>query len=104
MAPWKLPLVVAAIAVPIALSFLWVGPAVGLPVGSLVAFAIVVVAVKQRPRGAISPAPGETAAQRILVVAGTPLEDPSVVEQVSRAVSGRDSQLMLLAPARIGFL
>lgn len=104
MAPWKLPLVVAAIAVPIALSFLWVGPAVGLPVGSLVAFAIVIVAVRQRPRGAISSAPGAIPAQRILVVAATPLEDPAVIEEVAALVASQGSEVMVLAPAKIGFL
>lgn len=103
MSPWKLPLIVAAIAVPIALAFVLAGPAVGLPVGALVAVAIVFVAVKQRPRGAISSAPGTTPAQRILVVAAVPLEDPGAVEQISRA-AGRDSQVMILAPAQIGFL
>lgn len=103
MTPWKLPLVVAAIAVPIALSFLLVGPAVGLPVGALVAVAIVYIAVRQRPRGAIEPAAADRAEQRLLVVIADPLEDPAIVEQVSRA-GAAGSQVMLLAPARIGFL
>lgn len=104
MAPWKLPLIVAAIAVPIALAFVLVGPAVGLPVGALIAVAIVVVAVRQRPRGTISPAPGRVPAQRILVVAGTPLEDPAVVEEIAALVASSSSQVLVLAPARIGFL
>jgi hypothetical protein len=101
--PWKLPLVVAAIALPIALAFVLVGPAIGLPAGTLIAAALVVVAVRQRPRGAISSAPGATPARRILVVAAAPLEDPGAVEQIARAAGG-DSRLMVLAPARIGFL
>lgn len=104
MTPWKLPLLVAAIVVPIAVSFLWVGPAVGLPIGSLVAFAIVMVAVRQRPRGAISPAPGGTAAQRILVVAGAPIEDPAVLEEIADLVGSASSRVLVLAPAEIGFL
>lgn len=104
MAPWKLPLLVAAIVVPIAVSFLWVGPAVGLPIGSLVAFAIVMVAIRQRPRGAISSAPGGTTAQRILVVAGAPIEDPAVVEEIADLVGSASSQVLVLAPAKIGFL
>jgi hypothetical protein len=100
--PWKLPLVVAAIAVPIALSFLLAGPAVGLPVGALVAVAIVYIAVRQRPRGAIEPAAADSAEQRLLVVIADPLEDPAAVEQVSRAAG--DSRVLVLAPAQIGFL
>lgn len=103
MRPWKLPLIVAAIVVPIALSFLLLGPAVGLPVGALVAVVLVVVAVNQRPRGAIEPARAERLKQRLLVVVTDPLEDPAAVEQVSGAAAG-DAQVVLLAPARIGFL
>lgn len=103
MSPWKLPLIVAAIVVPIALSFLLLGPAVGLPVGALVAVVLVVVAVGQRPRGPIEPAPAERAEQRLLVVVADPLEDPVAVEQVSRAATG-DARVMLLAPAQFGFL
>lgn len=104
MTSWKLPLFVAAIVVPIALSFVWVGPAVGLPIGSLVAFAIVMVAVRQRPRGAISSAPGGTAEQRILVVAGAPVEEPAAVEEIADLVASASSQVLVLAPAEIGFL
>jgi hypothetical protein len=101
--PWKLPLVVAAIAVPIALSFLLVGPAMGLPVGALVAVAIVYIAVRQRPRGAIESAAAGRAERRLLIVIADPLEDPAAVEQVSRAATG-DVEVMVLAPAQIGFL
>lgn len=103
MTPWKLPLVVAAIAVPIALSFLLIGPSVGLPIGSLVAGALVVVAVRQRPRGVIESAEADRAEQRLLVAIADPLEDPSAVEQISRAAVGV-TEVMVLAPARIGFL
>lgn len=103
MSPWKLPLIVAAIVVPIALSFLLVGPSVGLPIGALVAGALVVVAVRQRPRGAIESAAAPRAEQRLLVVIADPLEDPAAVERISEAAAG-DSAVMVLAPARIGFL
>lgn len=103
MSPWKLPLIVAAIVVPIALSFLLVGPAVGLPMGALVVLVLVVVAVRQKPRGAIEPVAANRAEQRLLVVIADPLEDPAAVEQISR-VAGGDSQVLVLAPAQIGFL
>jgi hypothetical protein len=104
MAPWKLPLVVAAIAVPIIAAFLIGGPGVGAAIGGLAAVGIVFFAVSQSPRGAIGQASRRGAAQKLLVVVADPLEAPSAVEQVSRAVTGRGSQVMVLAPARIGFL
>jgi hypothetical protein len=102
--PWKIPLVVTAIAVPIAALFLLGGPAMGVAAGALAAVAIVVVAVRQRPRGAIG-AQESTDARRVLVVVGDPLEDPAAIEEVAGAVRGaRAAGVMVLAPAKIGFL
>ena len=104
MTPWKLPFIVAAIAVPIAFFFYLGGPAVGVAAGALAAVAIVAVAVNQRPRGPIGPseaAPG----RRVLIVVGDPLEDPAAVEQVAAGIKGEDpAKAMVLSPARIGFL
>lgn len=103
MTAWKLPLVAAAIAVPVAFAF--AGPAVGVAVGALVAVAIVAVAVRQRPREAIAPAEADPSGWRVLVVVADPLENPSAVSQVAGAI-GDDggTRVMVLAPARIGFL
>lgn len=108
VAPWKLPLAVVAIAVPIALGFYVGGPGVGVAVGALVAVAIVVIAVRQDPRGAI----GEPAAderRRLLVVVGWPLEEPAAIRAIADLASGGSSrggsaEVLVLAPARIGFL
>jgi hypothetical protein len=103
--PWKSPLVVGAIAVPVVLAFYLGGPGLGLPIGALVAAAIVFVAVRQRPRGTIEPAAGEAAVRRVLVVVGEPLEDPRAIDQIAAAVKADvGAQVMVLAPARIGFL
>ncbi len=105
MVAWKLPLIVAAIAVPIAVAFVSAGPAVGVAVGALVAVAIVVIAVRQRPREAIAPAGADSRAWRVLVVVADPLEDPSAVSQVASAIGDDgETSVMVLAPARIGFL
>jgi hypothetical protein len=104
VAPWKLPLVVAAIAVPIAFLFYLGGPAMGVAAGALAAVAIVAVAVNQRPRGpigSVEDAPG----RRVLIVAGDSFEDPAAVEQVVTAVKEEGpAEVMVLSPARIGFL
>jgi hypothetical protein len=102
---WKLPLLAAAIAVPIALAFLSGGPALGVAVGALVAVAIVVFAVRQRPRDAIAPTGDSSDARRVLVVLGDPLEDPQAVDQIASALGdGERAQVMILAPAHVGFL
>jgi len=101
--PWKIPLVVAAIAVPIAVSFFTVGPALGMAAGALAAVAIVAVAANQQPRGTIGADDG--ADRRVLVVVGDPLEDTAAVEEVAAVVrTNGASEVMVLAPARIGFL
>ena len=49
MAPWKLPLIVAALVVPIVAGFLLVGPALGVALGALAVLGLLVVAARQRP-------------------------------------------------------
>lgn len=108
MTPWKLPLIVAAIAVPIALSFYFGGPGVGVAVGALVAVAIVYVAVRLRPRGALGLDPGVAGARRrLLVVAAHPLEGAAAIAEIAAAAAPADGEratVLVLAPARIGFL
>lgn len=105
MTAWKLPFVVAAIAVPIAVAFLTIGPALGLAVGAFVAVSIVVFAVRQRPREAIAPAGADSRLRRVLLVVTDPLEDPSAVSRVASAVgSEKRTSVRVLSPARIGFL
>jgi hypothetical protein len=109
VAPWKLPLVVVAIVVPVVTAFYAGGPGVGVAAGALGAVAIVVVAVRQRPRGAIGrPAPkGER--RRLLVVVSHPVEDAGTIREIAGEVERSDSglgpaEVLVLSPARIGFL
>ena len=109
MAPWKLPLIVAAIAVPVAAAFYLGGPGVGVAIGALVAVCIVVVAVRQRPRVAIGVDPATTVERRLLVVVSRPIEDAAAIAEIAAAVAGEGSdagaaEVMVLAPARLGFL
>jgi len=108
MAPWKLPLIVAGIAVPIVAGFFVGGGGVGLAAGGLVVLVILVVAVRQRPYGPIGSAPLKDGRRRVLIVAGTGVEDPDDVSRVS-AAAGLDGpngevDVLVLVPARIGFL
>lgn len=107
MAPWKLPLLVAAIAVPIVAGFLVGGPGIGVSVGALVAVVLVFVAVRQRPRGAIGAdaPPG----RRLLVVVARPVEDPETVAAIAALAEAEDGHpaaesVIVLAPARTSFL
>jgi hypothetical protein len=108
MDPWKLPVIAIAIAVPIVAGFLVGGPGIGVAVGALVALAIVVIAVRQRPRGAIGEPPSRPDERRLLVVVGCPVEDPDAIAEIAAEVRGGpgrgEAEAMVLAPARIGFL
>jgi hypothetical protein len=107
VAPWKLPLLVAAIAVPIVAGFLIGGPGIGVSVGALVAAVLVLVAVRQRPRGAIGAdaPPG----RRLLVLVARPVEDPETVAAIAALAEAGDGHpaaesVIVLAPARTSFL
>jgi hypothetical protein len=108
VAPWKLPLVVIAIVVPVALVILVAGPDAGLAVGALVGVVLVYVAVRMRPRGGIGESPDPLLRRRLLVVVSHAVEDPATTAAIAgeAGVDGsRDlAEVMILAPARIGFL
>jgi hypothetical protein len=109
VAPWKLPLVVAAIAVPIIAAFYAGGPGAGLFAGALVAVGLLVVAARQRPQEAIGEAPSDDHGRPVLIVVSCALEDAAVIREVAAAVDGGDrpaeeAEVMVLSPARIGFL
>ena len=107
MAPWKLPLIVAGIAVPIVAGFA-VGGGGGLAVGSIAVLVIVLVAIGQRPHGPIPSAPAEDGGRHVLIVAATAVEEPGdvgrVVDDLSLEEPGGKEDVRVLVPARIGFL
>ena len=100
----------AAIVVPIVAAFYLGGPGVGVAVGALATVAIVVAAVRQRPRGAIGAAPAEAERRRVLIVIGRPVEEPAAIQRIAEAISAADAasaasvEVLVLSPARIGFL
>jgi hypothetical protein len=108
MAPWKLPLIVAGLVVPIVAGFLVAGPGLGVAVGAIAVVSLVVVAARERPRGPIASAPGRDERRHILIVAAGAVEDPADVARIA-AASGLDgadgeAEVLVLVPARIGFL
>ena len=107
MAPWKLPLIVALLIVPIVAAFLTGGPAVGVAVGAAAVLGLLVVAARQRPEGPIVSAPTEDRRRHILVVAACSLEEPAAVASIAEAArpgGGEDAEVLVLAPVRSGFL
>jgi hypothetical protein len=108
VAAWKLPLVVFAIAVPIVAAFALAGPGLGVAAGALVAVAIVVVAARQQPRGPIVPPPAGDARRHLLLVVCRPVEGGAAVGEIARRAAGDvgkgSAEVLVLAPARIGFL
>lgn len=108
MAPWKLPVIVAAIAVPIVAAFGLGGGGVGVAVGALAAVAIVFVAARQRPRGPIVSAEARDDRRHVLLVVACTVEEPAAVRRIAAAAGlesdGEDADVLVLSPARIGFL
>lgn len=109
LAAWKLPLIVAALAVAIVGGFYVGGPGLGLAVGALAAAAIVVMAVRHPPLYPIVPAPLTDFRRHVLVVVSAPLEDSEAIEQIAQAARVGDgeeaeAEVLVLSPARIGFL
>ena len=102
-----MPLLVAAIAVPIAAGFIVGGPGIGAAIGALVAVVLVFAAVRARPRGAIGA--DATPGRRLLVVVARPVEDPPIVAAIAELAGATDDhpaadQVLVLAPARMRFL
>ncbi len=106
MAPWKLPLIAIAIVVPIVAGFLVAGPGLGVLVAAVIVLAIVWVAARQTPRGPIGSLP-EDGRRRILLVTTCAVEEPAAVQRLAEAAgiaAGEDASVLVLSPARIGFL
>jgi hypothetical protein len=108
MTPWKLPFIVAGVVMPIAAAFMLGGPSVGVAVGALVTVTILIVAARQKPRGPIGLVDEGDGARRVLIVAAEGVESPTDVAEVARVAgiegSGREDEVRVLVPARIGFL
>ena len=107
MAPWKLPLIAAAIVVPIAAGFALVGPGLGVLAAAVIVLGVVWLAARQTPRGPIG-APAEDGGRHVLLVITTAVEEPAAVQRLADATrldgAAGDASVLVLSPARIGFL
>src|SRR5215213_3066368 len=80
--PWMLPLIVAAIVVPIVAGFALAGPPLGLALGAIAVAALLIVAAATRYDEPIETAPAPDTRYRVLVVAEEPVDSPAVVERI----------------------
>jgi hypothetical protein len=103
-----LPLIVAAIAVPIVAAFALAGPGLGLAFGALAVVALIGLAARWRPEAGIEVAGSADARRRILVVLSAPIEDAAAVAEIAAAAEveneGAAAEVVVLAPARSRFL
>jgi hypothetical protein len=114
MTSWKLPLIIAALILPIVGGFALgsvfgeAGSGFGLAVGSVVITVIVVIAARQIPRGPIRSLEAEDGRRHLLLVATCAVEEPAAVVEISREAglgpASGEVDVRVLAPARIGFL
>jgi hypothetical protein len=98
-----IPLVVAAIIIPILTAILLgaladAGIGLGLAAGALAVTALIVIAGRAAPDGPIEVAPRRDAARRVLVLAAAE-PTPSVVERVAEEAEGADD-VRLVVPVR----
>lgn len=102
--PWTLPLIVAAIAVPVTAAFLLAGPALGVALGFLAVVTIVWLAVRRPPRGPIETARADDDRRHLLVVLSRELDDPAAVGRIAEAYraeqAGSGAEVLVLAPAK----
>jgi hypothetical protein len=106
---WKLPLIVAAIAIAIIAAFYVGGPGMGMAEGSIVAGVIVVMAVRHPPLHPIVPAEARDLREHLLVVVDEPLEDGRAIERIAAASVPLDPaepepEVRVVAPAHNRFL
>jgi hypothetical protein len=108
MTPWKLPLIVFGLVVPIVAGFMVAGPALGVALGAIAVVGLLAIAVRERPRGPIGAEPADGGPRRVLIATTRAVEAPGDVARIAEAAelngaSGED-EVRLLVPARIRFL
>jgi hypothetical protein len=109
LAAWKLPLIVAALAVSIVAGFYLGGPGLGMAVGALAATSLLVMAARNPPTPPIVPALADDGREHLLVVATAAIEDGEAIERIATAAQPLDldrpePEVVVLAPTRNRFL
>lgn len=94
-----LPLLAAALLVPVVAGFALGGPALGFLLGGLSAAVLIFIAARSRPRDPIAPGAVE-AGDPVLAVAIAPIEQGHVVREIAEvaARSSKPPRVLVLAP------
>ena len=95
---WLIPLIVAAIAVPLAAGFIFAGPALGTALGALAIAVMLVVFARMRPHTRIEVAVAADQRFRLLVVALAAVEEPAAAAAVAQSTAA-EGEVLVLAPA-----
>jgi hypothetical protein len=105
---WTLPLIVAAVVVPVIAGFAIGGPPLGLALGAAAVGTIIFLTARSRPGGTIETAPVDDDRRHVLVVISRELEDPAAIDRIADEAGLRDGdeavEVRVLAPAATGFL
>jgi hypothetical protein len=99
---WALPLIVLALVVPGSVGFIVAGPGLGLAIGALSAFAVLLFAALKKPDEPIEVASAEDERRRLLLVAIEPVDEPRAVDSLRTAAlqAGEgEAEVLVLAPA-----
>ena len=96
---WALPVVVAAITVPIAAGFLLGGPAIGLPVTAAAAWTIAIIAIRSRPLRAMEVAASRDQRRRLLVLALREVDPATAADVHGLAAGAIDVRLLVPTPS-----
>lgn len=109
LAAWKLPPIVAAIAVSIVGGFYLGGPGLGMAVGALAAATIVVMAIRHPPVYPIVPPAADELRRHILVLLSSPLGEGEAIDSLlgTARIRGEDPsppEILVVAPSRHRFL
>jgi hypothetical protein len=106
--PWTLPLIVAALAVPVIVGFLVAGPPLGLALGFVAAATLVLIAARQGFAGPIETAPATDDRRRVLIVLSHGLEDQPAIDRLTREAeldrASAGTEVLVLAPAKTSLL
>jgi hypothetical protein len=105
LAAWKLPLIVAALALAIVGGFYVGGPGLGMAVGALAASSVIVMAVIRPPQPPIEPCAAADGQNRLLLVVQDP--DPEAIltaAALAAAACEGGLEILILAPIVKTFL